>query len=37
MGYADDLALLCPTLGGLQEMTNICEYFRAEYGMLYNT
>ena len=36
MGYADDLALICPTLGGLQEMTNICEDFGDEYGMLYN-
>ena len=35
-GYADDLKVLCPTIGGLQKMVNICEEFGKEYDVTFN-
>ena len=32
-GYADDLKILCPSIGGLQKMLNICEAFG--FNMMY--
>ncbi len=36
MCYADDIVLLCPTVGGLQRMMYICENFGSDYGVLWN-
>ena len=36
LSYADDLALLCPSLVGLQEMVHVCEEFGVEFDMSYN-
>ena len=36
IGYADDLMILSPTVGGLKKMLNICEKFGDEYGVQYN-
>ena len=35
-GYADDLKVLCPSIGGLQKMINICENFGVEYDVNFN-
>ena len=35
-GYADDLKVLCPSVGGLQKMINICEEFGIEYDVTFN-
>ena len=35
-GYADDLKVLCPPIGGLQKMINICEDFGIEYDVTFN-
>ena len=35
-GYADDLKLLCPSIGGLQKMIHICEKFEKEYDVMFN-
>ena len=35
-GYADDLKILCPSIGGLQKMLDICETFGVEYDVLFN-
>ena len=35
-GYADDLKVLCPTIGGLQKMIDICENFGQEYDVTFN-
>ena len=35
-GYADDLKLLCPSVGGLQKMINICEDFGREFDVMFN-
>ena len=32
--YADGLKLLCPSIGGLQKMVNICEEFSVEYDLI---
>ena len=34
--YADDTALLCPSIKGLQKMLDICEEFGKEYDVLFN-
>ena len=36
LAYADDLTILSPTAGGLQEQLTICEQYGMEYGMTYN-
>ena len=33
-GYADDLHILCPSVGGLQKMIYICEEFGDEYDVI---
>ena len=35
-GYADDLQVLCPSIGGLQKMINICDAFGKEYDVTFN-
>ena len=35
-GYADDLKVLCPSVGGLQKMINICEKFGQEFDVMFN-
>ena len=35
-GYADDLNVMCPSVGGLQKMITICEEFSKEYGVMFN-
>ena len=30
-GYADDIALLAPSLSGLKRMNKVCEFFIKEY------
>ena len=35
-GYADDLKVLCPSVGGLQKMLYICENFGKEYDVTFN-
>ena len=35
-GYADDLKVLCPTIGGLQKMVKICEEFGKDYDVTFN-
>ena len=34
--YADDMTLICPSIGGLQKMVDICANFGLEYDILYN-
>ena len=34
--YADDIALLSPSLKGLKEMLKICESFSSDYKMMFN-
>ena len=36
-GYADDIVLLSPTLGGLQNMLNICEQYATEHNLSFST
>ena len=36
LSYADDLAILSPTIKGLQVMLNVCETFGKEFGVTYN-
>jgi hypothetical protein len=36
LSYADDLAILSPTITGLQLMLNECQKFGDEYGVCYN-
>ena len=36
LSYADDLALLCPSVSGLQEMLNICDEFSKEFDVQFN-
>ena len=35
-GYADDLALVCPTLYGLKQMIAVCEEFASEFNIMFN-
>ena len=35
-GYADDLALVCPTLYGLKQMIVVCEEFASEFNIMFN-
>ena len=35
--YADDLALLCPSQRGLQELLEICEKYAHEHDIKFNT
>ena len=37
LAYADDVALLCPSIGGLQEMVEMCEEFAAEWDLTFNS
>ena len=37
LAYADDVALLCPSIGGLQEMVKMCEEFAAEWDLTFNS
>jgi len=36
LGYADDLALLAPTVAAAKQLLNICESFANEYSVLFN-
>eukprot|EP00914_Ancora_sagittata_P031962 GHVO01064754.1.p1 GENE.GHVO01064754.1~~GHVO01064754.1.p1 ORF type:complete len:389 (+),score=-11.85 GHVO01064754.1:266-1432(+) len=36
MIYADDITLLCPSIGGIRNMLQICEKFCAERGIKFN-
>ena len=35
-GYADDLALVSPTIHGLKEMIKICEDYACEFDIMFN-
>ena len=35
-GYADDIALIAPSLSGLKRMIKICEVYAEEYCVLFN-
>ena len=35
-GYADDLALVSPSLSGLRQMIQICEQYAMEYSIVFN-
>ena len=35
-GYADDLALVSPTIHGLKEMIKICEDYDCEFDIMFN-
>ena len=35
-GYADDLALVSPTIHGLKEMIKICEHCACEFDIMFN-
>ena len=35
-GYADDLALISPSLSGLRQMIKICEKYAIEYSIVFN-
>ena len=35
-GYADDLALICPSVKGLQNMLSICEDYDKEFDVKFN-
>ena len=35
-GYADDLSLLCPSLG-LKEMLFLCEQYAIDYKIMFNS
>ncbi|KAJ8704762.1 hypothetical protein PYW08_012082 [Mythimna loreyi] len=37
LSYADDMALLSPTIGGLRKLIKACETFAACHGLKYNT
>ena len=34
--YADDVILLCPTVGALKQLLSICESFSVEYDIMFN-
>ena len=36
LGFADDIVLLCPSLGGLRKMIKICEEYASEHSILFN-
>lgn len=36
LSYADDMVLLSPTVGGLNEMLRVCESYAAGHGLSYN-
>ena len=36
IGYADDIALLAPSLSALKQMLKICDEFAAEYSVTFN-
>ena len=35
-GYADDVNLLAPSVGALQDLITICENFAIEYHVIFN-
>ena len=35
-GYADDLALISPSLSGLRQIIKICEQYAIEYSIVFN-
>ena len=37
LGYADDVTLLAPSLGSLQQMLDVCDMYGEDYGVQYNT
>ena len=37
LSYADDITLLCPSVWGLNEMLKICNKYRLEYNIIFNT
>lgn len=37
ISYADDMVLLCPSIGALRRLLAICEEYAREYGLLYNS
>ena len=36
LAYADDILLLCPSVGALKKLLDICEQFSTEYNILFN-
>ena len=36
LGFADDIMLLCPTLGGLRKMIRVCEDYANDHSILFN-
>ena len=36
LAYADDVLLLCPTVGGLRKLLSVCETFSSNYNILFN-
>ena len=36
LGFADDVMLLCPTLGGLRKMIQVCEDYANDHSILFN-
>ncbi|XP_026314275.1 uncharacterized protein LOC113225991 [Hyposmocoma kahamanoa] len=36
ISYADDMALLCPSVGALRRLLSICERYAGKYGLVYN-
>ena len=37
LSYADDITLLCPSVWGLNEMLKICNQYRLEYNIIFNS
>lgn len=37
ISYADDMVLLCPSIGGLRKLLHSCEAYVAAHGLRYNT
>ena len=37
LSYADDITLLCPSVWGLNEMLNICNKYRLENNIIFNS
>ena len=37
LSYADDITLLCPSVWGLNEMLKICNKYRLEYNIIFNS
>ena len=36
LAYADDVLLLCPTIGALRKLLSVCETFSVKYNILFN-